>query len=240
MHSWDSVKPLRSTFTRSDIGRKGLTAGAALLTSVAIVLGVGLLAKKADQATTVQSVERMSITASQNAAGSDSGRLRSDIDKRDASEPTPGSRKLPLILDDAFAQLGFPSGKSNDQDVETPAKQVRQDRGASDSGAAPLASIAGIWAPDAAACSARDFREGLLPTIINADGAWAGDTFCLFRNRRRTDSGWKVVANCSNPHEHWTTEVRLTVKENRLTWTSKRGAQAYTRCAPDFRMAASR
>jgi hypothetical protein len=102
------------------------------------------------------------------------------------------------------------------------------------------ATIEGVWAPDKSTCSIRSFREGLLATIINMDGAWAGDTFCIFQNRQQTETGWRVVAHCSKPDEHWTTQVSLNVKGDRLTWTSKRGTQAYTRCAPDFLMAEAR
>jgi hypothetical protein len=100
--------------------------------------------------------------------------------------------------------------------------------------------IVGVWAPDAGTCSARNFREGTLPTVMNTDGAWAGDTFCMFTHQQPTENGWKVVAKCSNPRERWTSNVRLTVTGNRLTWTSRRGTQAYTRCAPDVLMAQAR
>ena len=79
-----------------------------------------------------------------------------------------------------------------------------------------------------------------MPTIIKTDGAWAGETFCAFKKRQETKTGWRVVANCSNEREHWTTDVRLIVKNNRLTWSSKRGTQSYKRCAPDFLMTAAR
>jgi hypothetical protein len=102
------------------------------------------------------------------------------------------------------------------------------------------AAVVGVWAPDAGTCSARDFREGMLPAVINADGAWAGDTFCLFEDKKQTETAWNVVAKCSNPREHWTAKVRLTVHNNRLTWTSRRGTQIYTRCAPDVRTADAR
>lgn len=97
-------------------------------------------------------------------------------------------------------------------------------------------TVVGVWAPDTGTCSARDFRDGNLPTVINAEGAWAGDTFCTFTNKKETENGWNVVAKCSTPQEHWTSNVRLTVNENRLTWSSRRGTQAYTRCASDVTM----
>jgi len=99
------------------------------------------------------------------------------------------------------------------------------------------ATIVGVWAPDASPCTARNFREGFLPTIINTDGAWAGDTFCIFRNQKKTEPGWGVIANCSNSRERWTAQVRLSVKGDRLTWASKRGVQVYNRCTRDFLMA---
>jgi hypothetical protein len=100
--------------------------------------------------------------------------------------------------------------------------------------------ITGIWAPDAGACSVRSFQDGLLPTVINAEGAWAGETFCMFSSREETDSGWKVVARCVSSRTRWTSNVRLTVKDDRLIWTSKRGTQTYTRCTPDVLMAQAR
>jgi hypothetical protein len=99
------------------------------------------------------------------------------------------------------------------------------------------ATIVGVWAPDASPCTARNFREGFLPTIINTDGAWAGETFCIFRNQKKTETGWGVIANCSNNRERWTAQVRLSVKGDRLIWASKRGVQVYTRCTRDFLMA---
>jgi hypothetical protein len=101
-------------------------------------------------------------------------------------------------------------------------------------------AIVGVWSPDAGTCSARDFRDGLLPTVINTEGAWAGETFCIFTKRTETEKGWRVVAKCSTPREQWTSQVRLTVNDNRLIWTSQRGTQAYSRCAPDVLMAQAR
>jgi hypothetical protein len=119
-----------------------------------------------------------------------------------------------------------------------PAAQLHDDHAAPD--LAKRATIVGVWAPDAGTCSARNFRQGILPAVINTDGAWAGETFCVFKNKVQTESGWTVVAQCSNPRERWTANVRLTLDGNRLTWTSKRGTQAYTRCATDVLMAEAR
>jgi hypothetical protein len=139
---------------------------------------------------------------------------------------------------------GIPIARTASQPLSAPqdnaAKPAQDDRVTPEPVAQPQPMIVGVWAPDPSACSMRDFREGLLPTIINTDGAWAGETFCIFKNRRQTETGWRVSANCSNPRERWTADIRLTVKDNRLTWTSKRGTQVYTRCAPDFVVAVAR
>jgi hypothetical protein len=102
----------------------------------------------------------------------------------------------------------------------------------------PAPDYAGLWMPDPAACSWRDVHNGLLPTIITTEGASAGETFCTFTNQTRTESGWRVSAQCRNGGKRWTTQVRLTLAHNRLVWESKRGRQVYTRCDADLRLAA--
>jgi hypothetical protein len=93
----------------------------------------------------------------------------------------------------------------------------------------PAASpaIVGVWAPETGSCSA---REDVLPAIISERGARAGETSCVFKERTLTERGWRVLAKCTNGHEHWTSNVRLFVTGDRLVWTSKRGTQAYKRC----------
>ena len=97
-------------------------------------------------------------------------------------------------------------------------------------------SFVGIWAADARACSALD-RSGFLLTVIDTDGARAGETLCAFENKRQTKLGWDVVARCCNSHERWTANVSLSVKDNRLSWKSQRGTQTYLRCQREEMMA---
>jgi hypothetical protein len=94
-------------------------------------------------------------------------------------------------------------------------------------------AIAGVWVPEPGSCSDRNSRERMLPAVISTRGARAGDTSCVFKSQKQTERDWRMLASCSNPHENWTTSVRLTVKGDRLIWTSKRGIQTYTRCRPD-------
>jgi len=95
--------------------------------------------------------------------------------------------------------------------------------------AAPL-DIVGIWAPDTGSCSARNAREGFLQAIINEHGARAGTTSCVFKSQQRMQNDWRLLANCTNGRERWKSNVRLSVKGDRLLWTSERGTQAYVRC----------
>jgi NAD(P)H-flavin reductase/ferredoxin len=100
--------------------------------------------------------------------------------------------------------------------------------------------VAGVWAPDASACSAGHNRKRLIPAVITADGASAGDTFCAFKRKKPTDTGMDVVATCDNGNRRWNARVRLSVNGNRLIWASERGTQAYVRCEPNLRMAEAR
>ncbi len=93
------------------------------------------------------------------------------------------------------------------------------------------AAYAGVWAPDAASCSPRQNRKGLLPAVINTDGAWAGETTCVFESGQQTGSTWRFSAMCSNARRKWKADVKLTVTGDRLVWASQRGSQAYVRCA---------
>ena len=76
----------------------------------------------------------------------------------------------------------------------------------------------------------------LLPTMIDADGARAGRR-SAFKKKQEIQSGWNVVANCSNGRERWVANVRLKVQGERLTWSSERGSQAYVRCEPGMTVA---
>ena len=91
-------------------------------------------------------------------------------------------------------------------------------------------AFVGIWGIDVSACSPRLNRKGFLPAVIDGEGAWAGDTFCAFERKKRTASGWEVVASCSNAHDRWSANVRLIINGDQLTWTSERGSVSYLRC----------
>ena len=100
--------------------------------------------------------------------------------------------------------------------------------------AAPLverAAFVGIWGPNSVACGQRQRRRGFLPATITEDGAKAGRTVCRFRNNRREGSAWTMAADCSERGRRWTSQVRLLVEHDRLTWSSGKGQANYIRCS---------
>ena len=248
-----------------DVHVRGLaTTGAigAMLTCVGVVLNVGpFAAPKMDglpgyavrgtaQAFKEQSLGSTSIPQPEFAVNTQPDRPQSVVKTSDASESIGPGMELASIPIGAVEPLAPQLVTLKAGDGEVLANPPQQDLSALDPATQPhgdqanpdlvkKATIVGVWAPDAGTCSARNVRERVLPAVINTDGAWAGETFCLFKNKTQTETGWRVVAECSNPRERWTANVRLTVDGNRLTWTSKRGTQAYARCT-DVLMAEAR
>ncbi|NNM70861.1 hypothetical protein [Enterovirga aerilata] len=97
---------------------------------------------------------------------------------------------------------------------------------------APLtfASVAGRWASHPSACSDRKGRSAYLPLLIDERGAKAGGASCSFRRTAQDGNRWSVTAACADATERWDAHVRLVLAGNRLTWSSERGTQTYTRC----------
>lgn len=184
-----------------------------LLSCFAIVLGAGnLLNSIPRERVQLDSVPTFALASVAEAHAID----------RNSADPTLFAAELVAVLQ----QMGMAVAPS-----------AAFDQGSESNPTMRQSMIVGIWAPDASSCSLQNFKEGLLPTVINFDGASAGDTFCGFKNQSQTEAGWRVDAVCSNKQEQWTTKVHLIVKGDRLVWKSKRGSQTYTRCMNDFRMA---
>lgn len=213
-----------------------LSAIPALLTCYAVVFNIGPFAPAPQQHAVAES-PRQSIVAAEPVA-----RPQVSFDTLFAhpqsSTAVAGRSELIVQADDDVARtLPQPVNR-------TTADGIAPLIPASDTGPsnAPMqqATIEGIWAPNASSCSLRDLRDGSLATIIDMEGARAGDTYCAFKKQRHTSTGWRVVAECANSLERWTADVRLTVKDDHLVWTSRRGRQIYSRCAPDAVMTAAR
>ncbi len=207
-----------------------LSAIPALLVCYAVVFNVGPFAR-APQGGAVRDNSQQPIAAASLA------RAEAVPDHLQATADATGRSELAGVAADDVAQT---ASQPVDLGANGPIPPIpTADTGAANA-VAQQATFEGIWAPNASSCSLRELRDGSLATIIDMDGARAGDTYCAFKKQEHTSTGWRVVASCSNSLERWTTEVRLTLKGDHLTWISRRGRQLYTRCAPDAVMTAAR
>jgi hypothetical protein len=229
----DRLKLLGSVFLPSVPYSQGIATAGAMVVCVAIVLNVGPFARTPNAGLPVAFAGQAGRAVMHEESGS----------KLVAPEKV--AVRDPQVFELAAAQksVAEPLGASlqplPDPPVEiAPSSAALTAQADRDRQNAERAAIVGVWAPDAGTCSARDFRDGVLPTVITNEGAWAGETFCIFTKRTDVDRGWKAVAKCSTALESWTAHIRLKINDNRLIWTSERGTQAYSRCGPDVLMAA--
>ncbi len=142
---------------------------------------------------------------------------------------------------EAFGDLG----EGVDQDLAGDAAHdsaAEDDQGAGEvADAAPLPpsrpaglrapTFRGVWAVNARACTPAMQREGALPADISATRARAGNTTCTFKRVAQRGNGWTIAAECSNGRSSWKSTVRLTLKNGRLVWSSRRGTVSYVRCS---------
>lgn len=93
------------------------------------------------------------------------------------------------------------------------------------------AEYVGVWGPTPAACGAPSRRRGYIPATITPDRARAGRTICTFHDTHRLGNTWVTSAECTDRGRHWSSQVRLTVEGDHLTWSSNRGSTTYLRCS---------
>ena len=96
--------------------------------------------------------------------------------------------------------------------------------------ASASADYVGVWGPTAGACGAPSRRRGFIPATITQDHARAGRTLCTFHDTRRAGNAWITSAECIDRGRRWSSQVRLTVDGDHLTWSSNRGTASYQRC----------
>ena len=136
-----------------------------------------------------------------------------------SQSPTSPSANPLASSEDSPALPSAPTAESNTGSLRTKPSSSPSDE-----------PFAGVWATDGRACSPQLNRDGLLPALISAQGAWAGETTCSFRSSKQVGSTWTFAAVCSDTRRRWKTNVRMSVAGDRLIWASQRGSQAYVRC----------
>ena len=211
----------------------GLSAVPALLICYAIVFNIGPFAKAPQRET---DGSRQSIAVAPVARPQAVRDKRLD-DPQAGTDTTGRSQWIGSVDDNVARDLPQPIERTT---ASGPAPAIAISDAVPPNAPAQQATIEGIWAPNASSCSLRDLRDGSLATIIDMEGARAGDTYCAFKKHQHTPTGWRIVAECSSSLERWTADVRLSVKDDHLVWASRRGRQIYTRCAPDAVMTAAR
>ncbi|GJD47032.1 hypothetical protein AFCDBAGC_4917 [Methylobacterium cerastii] len=149
-----------------------------------------------------------------------------------AALPEPPAFGFPPLPQPVVAAVQAPTAPSPSVAVEpqaapvaaapmpAPAPVPRMDR----------AEYVGTWGPTEAACGRRSRRRGYIPATITPDRASAGRTICSFHDGRRTGNAWVMAADCADRGRRWSSQVRLVVDGDRLTWTSGKGTASYVRC----------
>jgi hypothetical protein len=89
----------------------------------------------------------------------------------------------------------------------------------------------GTWGPTAAACGVPSRRHNFYRATITPGLAKAGDTTCSFHGQHRAGNAWTMAADCRDHGQQWTSQVRLFVDGDHLTWTSAKGSSNYVRCS---------
>lgn len=162
--------------------------------------------------------------------------------------PDPGpnamqaARRVAYGLDDAARETGQ-AGLPGAGQGRTVQPHPAETRPVADPQAAPLAGHPvplllhertdhiGVWGPNTAACGAPHRRRGYYQATITSERAQAGRTICTFHDGRRVGNAWVTGADCTDRGRRWSSQVRLVVDGDRLTWTSARGSTTYVRCS---------
>jgi hypothetical protein len=187
-----------------------------MATCIAIILNVGPFTQNMK----INALPPETVAATPRPSDESEWSLRPSLAERDAapvSEPAVGTRfnsvkvsvepasvsvvgittAKPIPLDRPNEGNELPSDQASQNPEPNLALQAHAPN--SDPDLIKQTTMVGIWSPEGGACSAQDFQQGVLPAVISSDGAWAGDTYCIFRKKQQTQTGWNLVAECSNP-----------------------------------------
>ena len=90
-------------------------------------------------------------------------------------------------------------------------------------------TFVGGWGANVDQC--RQASDNRSPLRIDTHRAEAFNTTCQFNSTQRESANeWRIRASCTDEHDRWDANIRLTLAGSRLTWTSERGTVTYMRC----------
>jgi hypothetical protein len=81
----------------------------------------------------------------------------------------------------------------------------------------------GGWGDDAADCLSAPIR-------ISEREAKSANSICKFGTVRREDNGWRVQAVCTAGGRTWSDNIRLSVSDGRLAWSTDTLTKVYIKC----------
>jgi hypothetical protein len=81
----------------------------------------------------------------------------------------------------------------------------------------------GGWGDDAADCLSA-------PIQISEREAKGTSSVCKFATVRREESGWRIQAVCTAGGKSWSDNIRLSVSDGRLTWSTDTLTKVYIKC----------
>src|SRR5262249_29534315 len=94
-------------------------------------------------------------------------------------------------------------------------------------------AFVGGWSKDASSCAD-------VPIKITATRAISRDAICELNSIRQESEGrWRLQAHCelgsslrtADTENSWTSNIKLTLDDRRLTWESEKGVEDYYRCS---------
>jgi hypothetical protein len=75
--------------------------------------------------------------------------------------------------------------------------------------------------------------EYQLLTIDSRSATFRSGSSCYFPRPAPDATGWKVTATCSSQRMGtWSSNIKFSVHDEVLTWTSEMGTASYFRCRP--------
>jgi hypothetical protein len=88
-------------------------------------------------------------------------------------------------------------------------------------------TFVGAWWPSSECLSKRTED---VPLLINTRLAHNAAGTCEFLRVVADGGGWRIRAKCTVEDKTWNANIRMTIKNGQLVWSSEKGVATYYRC----------